>query len=197
MIWKTYGIFIKSTFFYCIVLVFFYLHSFGVHKYFVRSDFNKKILQKNTLQIQKMHESFIWIDSMAHIIYCLKIISCKCWTLLQFKWSIRLVQFCHTLSILSAGSPFTFTLRFAASLKRYGPMMPPAHKPHQTVTFSGCIDSFCNSSGWSILQNPQFCLFILSQKWASSLDTIFRLKQVKKYSRSSTTMNNYLIFYYF
>ena len=25
-------------------------------------------------------------------------------------------------------------------------MMPPTDKPHQTMTFSGCIDSFCNAS---------------------------------------------------
>ena len=31
--------------------------------------------------------------------------------------------------------PYTVTLRFAASLKKHGPMMPPTHKPHQTVTF--------------------------------------------------------------
>ena len=43
-------------------------------------------------------------------------------------------------------SPFTVTLRFAASLKKYVPTMPPVHKPQQTVTFSGCIGSFCNSS---------------------------------------------------
>ena len=51
---------------------------------------------------------------------------------------------------------FTITLRFAASLKKYCRMMSAAYKLHQTVTFSGCIGSFCNSSGWSSLQNrPQ------------------------------------------
>ena len=40
--------------------------------------------------------------------------------------------------------------------------MPPptTHKPHQSATFSECIGSFCNSSGWSSLKNRQFCLFI-------------------------------------
>lgn len=32
-------------------------------------------------------------------------------------------------------SPSTVTLRFAALLKKYGLMMPPNNKPHQTVTF--------------------------------------------------------------
>ena len=46
------------------------------------------------------------------------------------------------LDIIAKRSPFTFTLRFAASFKKYGPMMPPVHKPHQIMTFSGCNGAF-------------------------------------------------------
>ncbi|GFU10415.1 hypothetical protein TNCV_4956641 [Trichonephila clavipes] len=36
-------------------------------------------------------------------------------------------------------SPLTVTLWLSSSfLKEYGPMIPPAHKAHQTVSFSGC-----------------------------------------------------------
>ncbi|GFV48921.1 DUF4817 domain-containing protein [Trichonephila clavipes] len=34
-------------------------------------------------------------------------------------------------------SPLTVTLWPASFLKKYGPMIPPAHKAHQTVSFSG------------------------------------------------------------
>ena len=47
----------------------------------------------------------------------------------------------------SQRSPFTVTLRCVASLQKYGPMMTPVNKPHQTVTFSECIGNFCNASG--------------------------------------------------
>ena len=57
--------------------------------------------------------------------------------------------------------------------------MSPAHKPHQTMSFSGCIHSFCNASGWSSLQSRQFCLFTypLSQKKAWSLKQFFDKEQ--------------------
>ncbi|GFX66992.1 hypothetical protein TNCV_4181171 [Trichonephila clavipes] len=35
-------------------------------------------------------------------------------------------------------SPLTVTLWPSSFLKKYGPMIPPAHKAHQTVSFSGC-----------------------------------------------------------
>ncbi|GFS68510.1 hypothetical protein TNCV_4584381 [Trichonephila clavipes] len=35
-------------------------------------------------------------------------------------------------------SPLTVTLWPSSFLKKYGPMIPPAHKVHQTVSFSGC-----------------------------------------------------------
>ncbi|GFV44115.1 adhesion G protein-coupled receptor B2 [Trichonephila clavipes] len=35
-------------------------------------------------------------------------------------------------------SPLTVTLWPSSFLKNYGPMIPPAHKAHQTVSFSGC-----------------------------------------------------------
>ncbi|GFU58017.1 hypothetical protein TNCV_3574441 [Trichonephila clavipes] len=35
-------------------------------------------------------------------------------------------------------SPLTVTLWPSSFLKKYGPMIPLAHKAHQTVSFSGC-----------------------------------------------------------
>ncbi|GFX28269.1 uncharacterized protein TNCV_1125231 [Trichonephila clavipes] len=35
-------------------------------------------------------------------------------------------------------SPLTVTLWSSSFLKKYGPMIPKAHKAHQTVSFSGC-----------------------------------------------------------
>ncbi|GFY27023.1 uncharacterized protein TNCV_931641 [Trichonephila clavipes] len=37
-------------------------------------------------------------------------------------------------------SPLIVTLWPSSFLKKYGPMIPPAHKAHQTVSFSGCIE---------------------------------------------------------
>src|SRR5678816_2729151 len=37
-------------------------------------------------------------------------------------------------------------------LKKYGPMIPPPHRPHQTVHFCGCSGSSLNSSGCSSAQ---------------------------------------------
>ncbi|GFU85838.1 hypothetical protein TNCV_2036691 [Trichonephila clavipes] len=39
-------------------------------------------------------------------------------------------------------SPLTVTLWPSSFLKKYGPMNPPAHKAHQTVSFSGCNACF-------------------------------------------------------
>ncbi|GFW89319.1 hypothetical protein TNCV_3966091 [Trichonephila clavipes] len=39
-------------------------------------------------------------------------------------------------------SPLTVTLWPSLFLKKYGPMIPPAHKAHQTVSFSGCNGVF-------------------------------------------------------
>ena len=38
-------------------------------------------------------------------------------------------------------APSTVTHTPSAFLKKYSPSVPPAHKPHQTVHFSGCIGS--------------------------------------------------------
>ncbi|GFV91235.1 hypothetical protein TNCV_897561 [Trichonephila clavipes] len=38
-------------------------------------------------------------------------------------------------------SPLTVTLWPSSFLKKYGPMIPPAHKAHQTVSFSGYPDA--------------------------------------------------------
>ncbi|GFV60246.1 alpha-2 adrenergic receptor [Trichonephila clavipes] len=39
-------------------------------------------------------------------------------------------------------SPLTVTLWPSSFLKKYGPMIPPAYKAHQTVSVSGCNDVF-------------------------------------------------------
>ncbi|GFU13218.1 hypothetical protein TNCV_2965851 [Trichonephila clavipes] len=66
-------------------------------------------------------------------------------------------------------SPLTVTLWPSSFLKKYGPMIPPAHKAHQTVSFSGC-----NGCELASLQMRQFCLLTkpFNQKCASSLDKI-------------------------
>ncbi|GFV82551.1 hypothetical protein TNCV_3983411 [Trichonephila clavipes] len=38
-------------------------------------------------------------------------------------------------------SPLTATLWPSSFLKKYGPMIPPAHKAHQTVSFSGYLEN--------------------------------------------------------
>ena len=81
----------------------------------------------------------------------------SCWNHMSCKSSSFILDKKKLDIISRQRSPFTVMLRFAASLKKYDPMMPPAYKPHQTVTFPECLDSFCNSSGWSSLQNRQFC----------------------------------------
>ncbi|GFV77660.1 hypothetical protein TNCV_616801 [Trichonephila clavipes] len=43
-------------------------------------------------------------------------------------------------------------------LKKYGPMIPPAHKAHQTVSFSGCNGVSTYTCGLAPLQMWQFCL---------------------------------------
>ena len=66
----------------------------------------------------------------------------------------------------------------ASFWKKYGPMIPPDQNPHQTVTFSGCIWSWCISHGLVSSQIRQFCLFTYPfiQKWGSSLKMIYLAK---------------------
>ncbi|GFS95581.1 hypothetical protein TNCV_885641 [Trichonephila clavipes] len=68
-------------------------------------------------------------------------------------------------------SPLTVTLWPSSFLKKYGPMIPPAHKAHQTVSFSGCNGVSTYSCGLASLQMRQFCLltYPFNQKCASSL----------------------------
>jgi len=63
----------------------------------------------------------------------------------------------------------------ASFWKKYGPMIPPDQNPHQTVTFSGCVWSWCISRELISSQIRQFCLFIYPfiQNWASSKDDFF------------------------
>jgi len=46
----------------------------------------------------------------------------------------------------------------ASFWKKYGPMISPDQNPHQTVTFLGCIWSWCISRGL-VSSQIQFCLF--------------------------------------
>ncbi|GFV02950.1 hypothetical protein TNCV_2744131 [Trichonephila clavipes] len=55
-------------------------------------------------------------------------------------------------------SPLTVTLWPSSFLKKYGPMNPPAHKAHQTVSFSGCNGVSTYTCGLASLQMRQFCL---------------------------------------
>ena len=74
---------------------------------YIRGDFLRAIekffKKKNPHKIQKNAWN-IYLNRMYDpIIQCLKIISCKYWPLLSLIWSIRLVQFQHTPSNISAG----------------------------------------------------------------------------------------------
>ncbi|GFW27472.1 hypothetical protein TNCV_163151 [Trichonephila clavipes] len=55
-------------------------------------------------------------------------------------------------------SPSTVTL-WPSSFLKYGPMIPPAHKAHQTVSFSGCNGVSTYTCGLASLQMRQF-LFV-------------------------------------
>ncbi|GFU79209.1 uncharacterized protein TNCV_2137321 [Trichonephila clavipes] len=55
-------------------------------------------------------------------------------------------------------SPLTVTLWPSSFLKKYVPMIPPAHKAHQTVSFSGCNGVSTYTCGLASLQMRQFCL---------------------------------------
>ncbi|GFT55169.1 uncharacterized protein TNCV_1433511 [Trichonephila clavipes] len=55
-------------------------------------------------------------------------------------------------------SPLTVTLWPSSFLKKYGPMIPPAHKAHQIVSFSGCNGVLTYTCGLASLQMRQFCL---------------------------------------
>ncbi|GFT54358.1 hypothetical protein TNCV_2726951 [Trichonephila clavipes] len=55
-------------------------------------------------------------------------------------------------------SPLTVTLWPSSFLKKYGPMIPPAHKAHQTVSFSECNGVSTYTCGLASLQMRQFCL---------------------------------------
>ncbi|GFU69057.1 transposable element Tcb2 transposase [Trichonephila clavipes] len=49
-------------------------------------------------------------------------------------------------------SPLTVTLWPSSFLKKYGPMVPPAHKAYQTVSFSGCYGVLTYTCGLASLQ---------------------------------------------
>ncbi|GFX66881.1 uncharacterized protein TNCV_999201 [Trichonephila clavipes] len=55
-------------------------------------------------------------------------------------------------------SPFNVTLWPSSCLKKYGPMIPPAHKAHQTVSVSGCNGVSTYTCGLASLQMRQFWL---------------------------------------
>ncbi|GFY01606.1 hypothetical protein TNCV_2607901 [Trichonephila clavipes] len=78
-------------------------------------------------------------------------------------------------------SPLTVTLWPSSFLKKYGPMIPPAHKAHQTVSFSGCNGVSTYTCGLASLQMWQFdtpcrgaeahliCRSSKSSRWRSGL----------------------------
>ncbi|GFY25846.1 hypothetical protein TNCV_1915961 [Trichonephila clavipes] len=70
-----------------------------------------------------------------------------------------IVQFRNEKLVIMAlyRSPSTVTLRPSSFLKMYGPMIPPAHKVHQTVSFSGCNGVSTYTCGLASLQMRQFC----------------------------------------
>ncbi|GFW86375.1 hypothetical protein TNCV_4331591 [Trichonephila clavipes] len=47
-------------------------------------------------------------------------------------------------------------------LKKYGPMIPPSHKEHQTVSFSGFNGVSTYTCGLASLQMRQFCLLTVA-----------------------------------
>ncbi|KAK9879139.1 hypothetical protein WA026_003988 [Henosepilachna vigintioctopunctata] len=53
-------------------------------------------------------------------------------------------------------SPLTVTFWPSSFLKKYGPIIPPTHKTHQTVSFSGCNGVLTYTCRLSSLQMRQF-----------------------------------------
>ncbi|GFX88296.1 hypothetical protein TNCV_1705171 [Trichonephila clavipes] len=56
-------------------------------------------------------------------------------------------------------SPLAVTLWPSSFLKKYGPMIPPAHKSHQAVSFSGCNGVLTYTCGLASLQNSEVLCF--------------------------------------
>ncbi|GFW45472.1 down syndrome cell adhesion molecule [Trichonephila clavipes] len=67
-------------------------------------------------------------------------------------------------------SPLTVTLWPSSFLKKYGPMIPPAHKAHLTVSFSGCNGVSTYTCGLASLQMRQFCLLTIKIQEDSTLE---------------------------
>ncbi|GFU60065.1 hypothetical protein TNCV_3312851 [Trichonephila clavipes] len=74
--------------------------------------------------------------------------------------NIMIVQFRNEKLVIMAlyRSSLTVTLWPSSFLKKYGPMIPPAHKAPQTVSFSGCNGVSTCTCGLASLQMRQFCL---------------------------------------
>ncbi|GFY33451.1 hypothetical protein TNCV_2227201 [Trichonephila clavipes] len=83
-------------------------------------------------------------------------------------------------------SPLTVTLWPSSFLKKYRPMIPPAHKAHQTVSFSGCNGVSTYTCGLASLQNAVVLFvdvaiqpemrFIAKQNSLMKIDHYFRNK---------------------
>ncbi|GFW86956.1 hypothetical protein TNCV_1383721 [Trichonephila clavipes] len=73
---------------------------------------------------------------------------------------IMIVQFRNEKLVIMAlyRSPLTVSLWPSSFLKKLGPMIPPAHKAHQTVSFSGCNSVSTYTCGLASLNMRQFCL---------------------------------------
>ncbi|GFU34864.1 hypothetical protein TNCV_2991851 [Trichonephila clavipes] len=118
---------------------------------------NHKILEAN-LQVQNVklggHQTCLSINRLRHELCC-------CAVLLEPQLlDIKIVQFRNEKLVILAlyRSPLTVTLWPSSFLKKYGPMIPPAHKVHQTVSFSGCNGVSTYTCGLASLQMRQFCL---------------------------------------
>ncbi|GFU78773.1 hypothetical protein TNCV_4401591 [Trichonephila clavipes] len=79
---------------------------------------------------------------------------------------IMIVQFRNEKVSNHGSIPITIDCNVVAFivLKKYGPMIPPAHEAHQTVSFSGCNGVSTYTCGLASLQMRQFYLLRCDQR---------------------------------
>ena len=83
-----------------------------------------------------------------------------CWNQMSSMSSSSIFGNKNSLSLSRQRSPLTVTLARCSFSKKNGPVMPPYHNPHQTVTRCSCI-GFSMMFGFSDPQIRQFCLLTL------------------------------------
>ncbi|GFY24136.1 hypothetical protein TNCV_1011891 [Trichonephila clavipes] len=115
---------------------------------------NHKILEANS-QVQNVklggHQTCLSIDYGTSCVTC-------CTVLLEPQLlDIMIVQFRNEKVSNHGSIPITIDCNVVV-LKKYGPMIPPAHKAHQTVSFSGSNGVSTYTCGLASLQMRQFCL---------------------------------------